>query len=766
MESIWTLANVDELEFAATSKLLDVKAKKRSIVPAEQIDDESSDEDEPEEDEEDCATARPSSRLATCQHGALTNKFLDRLAELFSREKSSPGCRSRQDAKHVAATAWINPDYETGEALMVIVAKNEGLDDRDVRMLVRLQEWLRDVAATGRVQSAQNDKLWTGNEGLVEFSRSRLWYCVSWLKKNAEQVTDLATLCKDTAAQVTQLQCLYRDINKNSTTQDFCKIVDAAYSLRSTWKTLLVPEEHTKAIRTINMIGRLRAAYECFKFAALTFDMMAGLEMRPVSRRQADQSAALRLHVHAEMQILVSLAQNPNWYGRAHPYIGVSKKLCFLCDQILRNYDPLAGEVARSPTFRARQCHGKVYPLWTLPQCVDIPENLKRSLARSVTITYHQMRLMLQQKLPLQPAIAESSVGLTNPGSVSAHLAPLRDQHLIDGRPLASPQASNESEQPTGLGRKIKTVKVGRLPADGSDPDLLPIAFHALPKTTNVKMFEFGKDYVPDFHDAWDTRQFDRRYRNITFEDQPCKDWNGEYRLYWNENPTLSINETVKAFLKIEGEVEPMRRFWYGDVFLVRYSEQPITCDFDVHDLPFTIAEYRWFLEQLFQGMWEDKYLEAQLEEDRYFKESLAKSEADKAIISQRMYVAVVPFFHHDVVKLTSAGRHYSKPYCDWTHQAHSISLQSLIATMARCEICGLKKILMTRLWSRSAPWCGERLWKPRVGRDSIAVSCEVTDVHITFFREPNMYDCEGQKTVLLFCEPRPGPSSIANRYF
>jgi hypothetical protein len=42
--------------------------------------------------------------------------------------------------------------------------------------------------------------------------------------------------------------------------------------------------------------------------------------------------------------------------------------------------------------------------------------------------------------------------------------------------------------------------------------------------------------------------------------------------------------------------------------------------------------------------MWEEEYLEAQLEEDRYMEEDLAKTEADKEVILQRMSVALVPF--------------------------------------------------------------------------------------------------------------------------
>ena len=311
--------------------------------------------------------------------------------------------------------------------------------------------------------------------------------------------------------------------------------------------------------------------------------------------------AASSLHVHAEMQILVSLAQNADWHGRAHSYIGVSKKLCFLCDQVSQNYDSRVEEGARGPTFKARPCHGKVYSLWTLPLCEDLPSSSKRSLARSVTSAHARMRQKLPHKLQLQPAIAESSAGVTITGS-TASVALLRDQHVKDHRPLASPNISNEGERPSALGRKIKTVRVGCLPANISDPDVVSIAFHDLSKTPGVKTFESGKEYVPDFREAWDAYQFDRRYRDITLGEQAREDWNGEYRLYWNENPKLPHNQTIKSILNIEGEVETMRCFWYGDVFLVRYSEHPETFDFDVYDLPFTIADLRVFLEKLLEG--------------------------------------------------------------------------------------------------------------------------------------------------------------------
>lgn len=149
MESIWTMAQVGRLKFAATSVLLAIKAKQQSIPPAEQSNDESDDDCEPEEDEEDHTTSKPTPQLSTHRCDALIDKFLDRLAEVFSREKSFPQSSNRQDSEHVTATAWIRSDAK--HPLTIIVAKNKGfLDERDVKMLIRLKQWLRIVAIKGR----------------------------------------------------------------------------------------------------------------------------------------------------------------------------------------------------------------------------------------------------------------------------------------------------------------------------------------------------------------------------------------------------------------------------------------------------------------------------------------------------------------------------------------------------------------------------------------------------------------------------------------
>ena len=63
-----------------------------------------------------------------------------------------------------------------------------------------------------------------------------------------------------------------------------------------------------------------------------------------------------RLNIHAEIQMLFYLSQDQN--PDTLPYLGVSKKTCYLCGQFL----------SRVGRFATRQNHGKIYPQWTLPK--------------------------------------------------------------------------------------------------------------------------------------------------------------------------------------------------------------------------------------------------------------------------------------------------------------------------------------------------------------------------------------------------------------
>ncbi|KAJ4297504.1 hypothetical protein N0V90_005396 [Kalmusia sp. IMI 367209] len=666
MGSIWQLANIEELEFAATATLLAIRAKQKSLSVTEQPDIEFSDESEPEYDQdEEYTTSVPTARWTTSFRDALINKFLDRLGEVFSREKSSFQHGSRQGSKHVAATAWIGSN--TKSPLTIILAKNEGLDDRDRKMSSQLQLWLRTVAATGRHPSVLADILWIRDVGLVEYSRSRLWYYISQINQLDQYISTLAARSVIYGPVITCLQCLCQNATTDSTVRQLSDIVNVAYILRYAWKDLRANVEHMKALRSINMLGRLRAAYECFKSVALTFEEMSALEMRPTIIHQPIEmnvnlfrkylqklsrefqlpkgllknnaaqkyTAASRLYIHAEMQILVSLATNADWHRRAHQYIGISRKPCFLCDQILQNYSRLSLKGARQPAFKARRSHGKVYPLWTLPHGVIVPSVASLAMSTAATHAYHQIQQHLQYTPTLQAAIAESSAGVTDLTSVSGRYTAIRKQHLANQRTWTSSKIIGENEEPITLGRKIKSVRVGLLPADGSKPRLIPVNFHTLPERADCRIRESGFDSVPDFHESWSECQFERRYRILTLQNQPIKELEGDYRVYWNENNELPENENIKNLLGIR-KVDSIRRFWYGDIFIVRFSEHPETFAYDVHDAPTTILQCQ-HIETLFKDMWKNKFLETELDGDLHFGTRQEKIEADKDIIYGRM---------------------------------------------------------------------------------------------------------------------------------
>ena len=667
MGSIWDLANIDELDFAASATLLAIRAKQQSIFTSKPSNTQSNDDSDSEYDGEDEYTASDEvARLTAPSRNALIDKFLDRLGEVFSREKSSSQQQQRRNSEHVAATAWLNPD--TTSPLTVLVAKNGGLDDRDRKMASQLQLWLRTVAVTGRHPSILTDIIWKGKDfGLVDYSRSRLWYHISQVNEIGPSVDRLAAGSGSYGALVKSLQKLCQKATVDSTIPQLGDIVKLAYRLRSAWKGLQTNVQHTKVMRTINMLGRLRAAYECFKDVALTFDEVSTIEIRPMDLYRPlgiyvnafresllqlidelklpkgilKQKAAERLtwpsalHVHAEMQLLVSLATTKEWENRSHRYIGTSKKPCFLCNQMLQHYNKISMIGTRKATFRARRSHGKVYPLWTLPSSIGAPPIAGMALAAAVKYTYQEVRGLLHHKLVLKNAIAESSAGITNMHSVSGGLTAAQKRYLDSQRTSNATKSTDEAEESVQLGPKIASAQVGLLPADASGPRLVSINFHAIPENGGPKLREIGLALVPDFHDYWGDYQFNRRYNIVHLENQGMKEWEGKYRLYWNESGELPENETIKSMLGITS-FDAARRFWYGDAFVVRFSEHPKTYAFKVHDAPATIGHCP-ALVSVFRNFWETEFLEYAVEADRERSSSQEKIEADKAVLLGRM---------------------------------------------------------------------------------------------------------------------------------
>src|SRR5438046_1627210 len=84
------------------------------------------------------------------------------------------------------------------------------------------------------------------------------------------------------ASVITCLQSLCKNLERNSTIHQLSDIVNIAYQIRYiSWK-LPGGSKAPKVLRTILMLGRLRAAYECFKTTALSFPDFKGIEIKSV----------------------------------------------------------------------------------------------------------------------------------------------------------------------------------------------------------------------------------------------------------------------------------------------------------------------------------------------------------------------------------------------------------------------------------------------------------------------------------------------------
>jgi len=116
------------------------------------------------------------------------------------------------------------------------------------------------------------------------------------------------------------------------------------------------------------------------------------------------KACRLELTLHAEMQIIVFYEGNPSLVPRM-PFIGTSKKACFLCHEYLLRH-PLGLQVSA--------CHQKIYPSWMPPPYYPIPGRFKSTpfvkLSRHIEqLTKRELKTALTA--PRRPKNLDSTAG-------------------------------------------------------------------------------------------------------------------------------------------------------------------------------------------------------------------------------------------------------------------------------------------------------------------------------------------------------------------
>ena len=639
--TIWSFARLRQERLAAAAFAVACTQKQQEtsdVAPTctpDDVDDAVSDDD----------SVRPRDLVKSSGNERLQQKFLNRLAEIFARQKTPHNCASARtgaatDADHVAATML---SFKADKPV-VYLAKNAGLDGEDKKLLAALQLWLRTLVLCGQRRRPEDDKMW---QRLVEFNRPRLEFYV-W---EVAKVKDHGK-CES----VVELQHLCEAYNRCSTSsrEDLLNIIAKAYDLRYRTPADFAP----RVLKFIGLLSRLRAAWETLQEYAMhhsackdielcqinaaepieipqkqirmELDLLCkGLSNRTEITKELKRYKRLRLHTHAEMQLLLfsSCAENQSKGLEFLPYIGSSKKTCWLCEQMLRGHG----------YFKSRGTHGKVSAHWTVQTGHQLEIHSLLALTEGL---YHIQEILVDRACaPLRThrsAVAESTAAVTTSRS-AASIAKIRHRQR-SGKQSFLPKneaTSHEEGTPKIFGKFLYDITAIRLPADTIGPDTVP--FRVFERGPEVLGMGLGST-VLDFRPFWgDFLHIEQDHQMLDLTDQAEKANDGTFLVFYNLHEDLLPNKHIASILgtDFEGSFADSRLFWRGDVFVVRYQDSSTT-GITYTSIP-PNAGLNDAIEAYLRNVWESDGLQELLDSRKEADESIEKSRRDLETVRARL---------------------------------------------------------------------------------------------------------------------------------
>ena len=227
------------------------------------------------------------------------------------------------------------------------------------------------------------------------------------------------------------------DIDGTSTLEKHTRLVIASYNLRRTRnieEVLYSSSSATSRSKSlwldICLLARLRVAFQNFKDIALTLPSFqqvtiilvlrpvapANPSQRPLNLKQtfgilqldlgpATTKAVLgqnwtaarierefakrqrqKPHVHAEVQMLMSLNTNESSTSGLFPYFGCSKLSCFMCNHFIQSYGQ----------FKTRGCHGRLFKPWTVPVVDRLLPGQADRIAKALMLVQKEVKKKLK----------------------------------------------------------------------------------------------------------------------------------------------------------------------------------------------------------------------------------------------------------------------------------------------------------------------------------------------------------------------------------
>ncbi|KAJ6444874.1 polyketide synthase [Purpureocillium lavendulum] len=384
--STWHFSSHDELEILSLAAWCQAKQQQREPIQSSRDADDDGLSDSSE------ATDRSSSSINTqllARDGTMPTKeyFLDHLAEILCFEKSP---------SFIASTAMMEQDD-----MVTIVAARNGASwtKRDSEILEYLATFMEKWS---RSDVFDEDPAPILQAKLADYYTPRLRYHVRELIKHEAGKTHLPFFDKACPDFLSESMPAY----------DFVKIVEEL-SFRtdfySALKARLPPAMLERVVKEdLAFIGRpmeastafARAAQEIGGFQRVRVQLLGSYRPKrlqcvpplpngdtPVSKKLREKySTEIRKPkwVHAEMRVMSHLLSK-EMEANCVPYLGASKKTCFLCGSMIRQMGH----------FQTRPNHGKVYSQWTLP---SIAVAGKADIAR-MQEAVKQLRVALKQEV-------------------------------------------------------------------------------------------------------------------------------------------------------------------------------------------------------------------------------------------------------------------------------------------------------------------------------------------------------------------------------
>ncbi|KAJ5797887.1 uncharacterized protein N7503_007183 [Penicillium pulvis] len=403
--SAWHLTAEIESEVTTLAAICQVKHQQRA--PLETSEDgevdyaESSDDDEMDGDEEPSTSIAASLTVEGTQ--SVKMRFLDRLAEILCYKK---------EAHYVTCAAM----QVTVDKVNILAVRNATWEEKDIKLLAEIAVQLELVAKRGMlgifideyqpvpsksdlqsISEFLNTESITGLQAMLsEYYTPRLNYHASKLLALIKKKKEMRIL----------IACLKAFLSGEIASTTLVEIIDdLCYSTNfySGINQLFTAKQAKRLNRELGFLCRPRyacttfweAAREIEGFHCIKFTLVPGakakrvppsISLRTQSLTKANQKnldVVLRKKkwIHAEMGMVTHLISK-NSVAQTFPYLGISKKTCFMCGHILQSLG----------LFRARNNHGKVYSQWTLPSSLIVPSLHQEKLDLAVQNLHDVLR--------------------------------------------------------------------------------------------------------------------------------------------------------------------------------------------------------------------------------------------------------------------------------------------------------------------------------------------------------------------------------------